>query len=582
MPKVELYDSNVRTTALPTARQSIQTTADDFGGGAAKALISGAAKVDAFSDKITAFAEKRLEEQSQVAADEAFMKASEERRKLLYEDSTGPDGTVKRGLFNREGGAAQGVMKEGSVALNEIYTRLTADMPVTTKRHFTGMWSRSAKADLDSMASHEAKQWKGYKDDVSKGIISTVTDEAVRNYNNPDAIVTALDTAEQRVRMMGAQHGEPAELIEAKARQVKSGIHTAIISRMLADGQDLQAERYFKEAEKLKELDAKDAVGLQKQVEEGSLRAKAQAEEDRIMSASGSHAGALAEARSITEPKLRDEAVRRVNARWAEKEAIRAEGERAAKREAWQIVESKGFDALTPYHKALLDGTTLASMQHRDLQKRKGDPVIWGPDAAKAYKELDDLATDPNRKDEWVKTDLTPYIGRLTEGDWKHFENARKASASADDKTTGVMLSRKEIVDDATKRVLRLDEKKPADATKISAFHKRVNDEIATFQREKGKMPNSQEIQGMTDRLVIQGKVSSGYSMIWDSKKAVYEVDPAEADKFYVARSVDDIPKADASSLRQSLKVKLKRDVSDMELVSIYNQWAKTGKVNAR
>jgi hypothetical protein len=70
--------------------------------------------------------------------------------------------------------------------------------------------------------------------------------------------------------------------------------------------------------------------------------------------------------------------------------------------------------------------------------------------------------------------------------------------------------------------------------------------------------------------------------MIWDSKKAVYEVDPAEADKFYVARSVDDIPKADASSLRQSLKVKLKRDVSDMELVSIYNQWAKTGKVNAR
>ncbi len=578
VPTIDDLRGRIKPAAAPNVQQSLQISPGDAGAREAQSIQKAAEKVDDMGDALARTTYRMLQDQAEIAANEAFMSASEKRRALLLEDRVDDDGNEIKGILNRKGGAAIGSKDEAVKGMNKIYEEARAGLPDAVQQRFSRLWERSANADIDRAAVNEAAQLSAYKESAATGVIETVKAEAVGNYRNVDAISGALVTIEEKARDIAEAKGLAPEAVKAFILKEKSSLHSSVIGQMLADGEDLAASAYFKGVKKLGELTDRDQVVISKQVEEGSLRASSQAATDRIMEKGLDHSSALAAARDIKDPKVRDETVRRVNARFAENNAIEAENERAMKKEAWQIVEKDGVDALTPSQRAALDGFTLAAMERRDLQKKKGEPVVWGPDAAKRYAELDDISTDPNRRDEWANLDLTPDIGILPESDWKHFQNRQAQDRRGDNSESGVAMTRKEIVDSTVKNILRLDPKKDKDAEKIALFQRKVQEEVNAYMTETKRRPASKDIQEMVDRLVMTGHVSSGYRFYPDSKKRVYEVDPADADKFYVAQSVDDIPSADAQDLRDALRRKFRRDVSDEELIVYYNRWAKTGK----
>jgi hypothetical protein len=203
---------------------------------------------------------------------------------------------------------------------------------------------KSAQKRWDSIYGqtqvHVARERRQYDTEATKALLTVEQDAAVRNWNDPERVELAIERQVSAAKEFARRNGMPPEALEALVSERVSSTRTDVINEMLANGQDLAAEAYFKQHKD--QIGGKDLPRVERDLEEGSLRGKSQRESDRIFAANqGSQGDALAEARKIEDPKLRDDVESRLNHRFVLQRQIDRESENDAYVAAANFIDAR-------------------------------------------------------------------------------------------------------------------------------------------------------------------------------------------------------------------------------------------------
>lgn len=316
MPKIPQYaPGQVSLRGLPEStipKQGVSAPADAFGAAQAQAMGSMASGLESIGSAFTKLAlAKKEEEDAQVAMD-AYTKASDEARDVLYNPETG--------LMNRRGKNAKGVYSEAETFIDEAFGRYAEGMNANQLRAFQAMWSRKRASVLDGAAGHESKEFEAWKADNTKAMVTGSIQDAVDNYENPKAIANAMQVGEAAIRANSA--GASADVIKEQVEAFKSTLHKSVIDRMVIADPRL-AKDYYKANED--EIDGTVKTDIEKVLKSEGEAQRGQEIATIATSKFDTETDALDWVRKNFEGDIEDDAVKRVKARFEETRRINAQ-----------------------------------------------------------------------------------------------------------------------------------------------------------------------------------------------------------------------------------------------------------------
>lgn len=530
MPRVPQAERQIATHALPGVRLGAQTSARTFGGALGEAAF-----------------QLGLEEK-QKADQVAVLDA--DRELIEHETTTLHD--PQKGALNRRGRDAFGLPEEVLGGFDakaaEIEKRLTNDQ----QRYSFRRSAIARRLDLDrTVQRHVAGQIKAFDDQTTESYIANETDSAIAS-GDPERISLGLDRTRAALVDHQRRNGLPDVWLNQKIAAVSTKVHGGTIERLLANGQDVAAKAYY-DAHK-DEINGAALPQIEKAIEVGSTRGESQRQADAILLKHRDLGAAIAAARKIDNPTVRDATETRVKDYFATARAAEEERRTQAFRRAARALEQGGgvMERVSPGDIALLadDPGKLHALETRSRQVREGvEPVT----DYQRYYDLMGLASEDATRSKFLRTDLMEHRHELSN---RHFEELTRLqstlrSGKAEDETLDGYRTKKQVVDDALASVKIDPTPKPGtkNAEKVNVFRRRVDEEVLALQRQTGKKATSKDVQEIVDRLMIQGKVpGSGY--IFDDTKRLYELKPGEG----FAVDADEIPIAEREKIEQALK----------------------------
>jgi hypothetical protein len=105
----------------------------------------------------------------------------------------------------------------------------------------------------------------------------------------------------------------------------------------------------------------------------------------------------------------------------------------------------------------------------------------------------------------------------------------------------------------------------------VQRFRRMVDEEIQLTQKRTGKELTNEEVQGIVDRLLVEGVKKRGW--IWDDKARVFEVEPGES----LEIGVKDIPDAQRRTIETVLRER-KIPVTDENIIRYFNLRVSRGR----
>lgn len=334
-------------------------------------------------------------------------------------------------------------------------------------------------------------------------------------------VAGAAQQVREQVAQVGARKGWTTEQVQAEQLKNLSALHLAQITK-LASTDAAKAQEYY-QANK-----AEVGAAQQPRVEE-VLKGEGDnqfAQQFAAQNADKPLAEQLAEAGKITDPARREKVIKEVKLNHAAVREARAEQERVASDQAWQLV---GQGKRVPEAiLAQMDGKGRVQLQEH-LQARaerlsKGTAVKTDPVAlAKVY---DMMRDDP-------------------EG----FKNLRMVSLTNTFSPTDI-----EQVARIQRDMTKPDKEKDVATTtqllntytggwkpeKRAAFQSAAFDELARFESDKKRPATFEEKRKVLDRLMLDGEVVSGSWYKIDPDKKYFEATPEERKRFAPTITPDD------------------------------------------
>lgn len=182
----------------------------------------------------------------------------------------------------------------------------------------------------------------------TQALIANSQRSAANNYNDPERIAFEMDTQLDAIEARAARLGMERETIDLMREEAISATHVGVLDQMVA-GQNYSMAREYFAANRDDFLPAARATAAET-VREAGLRAESQANADRILRQHGDRGAALAAARGITDPDLRDATVARVNQRFNEAKVIEEEQSKARSDGAVRLLQDSGgsLDSIPP------------------------------------------------------------------------------------------------------------------------------------------------------------------------------------------------------------------------------------------
>lgn len=306
--KVPAYQRAAKPEALPGVRLNPNVPKGTYGG------MSGSrdAALDAFA--------KYKKDADEVAVMDADRALSEFENRALYDPKTGA--LNKRGKDSF--GAPEQVMSDFDKHAGEVYNSLGNDTQRVAFRRF----QETRRRDIDrALQRHVSEEIKRHDDQTTEAFVVNEHEAAVLNYKDPERISHSVARIQDRYAQYAGRNGLPEEWIKQKVETATSKVHAGVIQRHLANGDDRFAKEYF-EANKAGMSRGTDLAAVEKALEEGSLRGESQRQTDTILLAHGAkpdRADALAEAKKLKDPKIRDLVEERVNKYYTERHAAELE-----------------------------------------------------------------------------------------------------------------------------------------------------------------------------------------------------------------------------------------------------------------
>jgi hypothetical protein len=268
MPTVpRLSDERLRTSPLPSARQTVNATEETFGGGQSAARTSAATnELIATGQRIALKAKEQADELSVL---NGSAQLSTKENALLHDP--------KNGAFSKRGqdvfGLPEQVLGDYDKAAKEIESTLGNDQQ---KLEFKKQWLGRRISIDQSLQKHVAAQIEQYDSDTTKSFIENERQAASLNYHDLNRVSLSLARQAATLQAQQQRQGLPKEWLEQNLNEATSKTHRDIIERMLAVG-DPNAYEY---ADRVKsKLTSEDIALVEKAKTEAKQLQKEQQDE---------------------------------------------------------------------------------------------------------------------------------------------------------------------------------------------------------------------------------------------------------------------------------------------------------------
>lgn len=558
MPKIELPSGpQVREAALPNARVRIKADEEAFGGGRSAELANQATQA-VFSDT-----QKLLYEEKQkaddVATTEAYTRLVKAKNRLTYDPQAG--------ALTRTGKNAFGVIDEYGTSFDKEADEIEKGLSNPTQKAMFQKIRSQQRMDFDgTLNKHVFTESKKFDEETTTSSIATTRDDALRNYMDPERVNQAIGMQRVLVMEHAKRQGLPPEMAKLQLDDVTSKTHAGVLTRMLSNGQDLKAKEYFEMNRT--GLTGAEAAHMEKALEEGTLRGESMRQSDALISSSADMSEALAGARKIEDPKVRDAATDRIKSYYASKRAAENERDENIMREAGNIIDKTG-----DYHKipatqlALLSPQSKSSLQSYAEKKREGSLATdW-----QKYYDLKTLASSQVGSNSFLKMNLMSVREHMADAQFKELvdiqTSLRKNDGKAEKELDGYRTTAQIV--DGLMRGAGIDptpkDTNASQAKVANEFRRRVELEMKKHAERTGKEPNRVEVQSIAEGLLVETITEKG--ILWDTKKRLFEADENAA----IDVNPKDIPKADRQRIEEALRME-KKPVTEASIKTMYER----------
>lgn len=504
MPTVPLYGGQkVNQSAVPSVRNNVSPSIESFGGG--QAVQNVQSSTDALLNTT-----QRLFEKEREYANKQFV--YEVRQKLNdYELNKirGKDGLASRlgkNAFGVEDELAKdlSVFKENTLkeARNEEQKLLASELidsrGVQFKRWAIG--HRNTEIEKYEQANFQASL-ESSKERGSQLLEKSPQEKAF--------IVQLISDRADRLGIDG----------EAKQQMITehvSDLHARGVNGLLKTGKYLEAKQYF---ESIKEdLDPDVSAKLKGALQEGTLRAESQAMEDEIFKKSTTLTQALETARSIEDPNVRDETVRRVKVRYQEERAAKEEQQTQMFNNALATLrETKNINSVPPNEFISMSKKRQKALKTLEGLYRQGVEPKTNP---YTMYDLQQMASNPQTQGEFKKTNLTDYLYELSPSDFNKLStiqsSLRKGTAS---KELGLIQTQSQMI----RRTLESAKiEKGSDREKL--FYDRVEKITTQMASDLSRNLTRDELQAVIDEQLMDVTIEDGGWFWFDKTVKAFEV----------------------------------------------------------
>ena len=242
MPRVPTYDNFQATpNTLPQTRMVMPEMPDVAGQQAqqmGRAMMAG-------GQQIGQVALDMQQQANQLRVDDALNKAKEAALRLTYDKDVGF--TNLRGINALERPDGKPLADEYADTLKRSIDDIAGTLGNDAQRQAFSLRSNDILTSMRGSAiQHEAQEFKTYSLSVSEGIQSTALREIGLNWQNTDAVNSAVERIRAETYRQAQLLGKSAEWQEAQARKMTSNAHKVALLSALEQNDPAYADAYLK------------------------------------------------------------------------------------------------------------------------------------------------------------------------------------------------------------------------------------------------------------------------------------------------------------------------------------------------
>lgn len=256
MPRVPTYDNFQATpNTLPQTRMTMPEMPDVAGQQAqqmGRAMMAG-------GQQIGQVALDMQQQANQLRVDDALNKAKEAALRLTYDKDVGF--TNLRGINALERPDGKPLADEYADTLKRSIDDIAGTLGNDAQRQAFSLRSNDILTSMRGSAiQHEAQEFKTYSLSVSEGIQSTALREIGLNWQNTDAVNSAVERIRAETYRQAQLLGKSAEWQEAQARKMTSNAHKVALLSALEQNDPAYADAYLRKYSG--QMDADDILSV--------------------------------------------------------------------------------------------------------------------------------------------------------------------------------------------------------------------------------------------------------------------------------------------------------------------------------
>lgn len=525
---------------VPAARQTEQSRP------VAGVRVSTDAPAEAFGPQLGQASKAGMElykEQKQNADLTAFFDADLKAAQLAAE----VESEHKKHYLGKD---AAGAAQSADATYSKLSESITANLSPNQKDMVMRSMNQRRAALYTGLTHHADAELKKYSDKVTEDYITASQNDAVtaaQLYKPGDAAGTQL--ADQNILMSidrqtaailkAANENKMGPLwAQQRIAELKSVTHRAVIDTMLADGNDLMAQDYYKlHTDSI--VGIKDVAHIKGALKEGSLRGESQRNSDRIITLHDGWDDRYAAAKEIADPNIRARTIEVLDGESAREKRIETAKHDKSFIDAANVIDRTGsvnsiapgvWSALTVHEKSALK----AYAAHKnDGSDRPHNVDLWTKFMFMKPQEIAKLTPATMMRDYFTQFDKEHYDRALT-----YIRGVQDAMAKGDTAALSAMQSDSDMVKNAYTQLLKKPyEKWDADQkVAFTKFSDAAAAEVQRVEKANGKKATDAEKQAIV-RKTLTNKVYIEKSMWPDPEVPAISVETDDMGRAYVPQN---------------------------------------------
>lgn len=544
MPTVPRYEpGQVRVENLPTARLQSQ----DVSSG----LTSIGRGIQTVGAVVGDIARQEQEKADAAMLMEADRKLSAWEVEKLYAPETG--------YLNRRGKDALGLPDQALPEFDKLVSESETGMSDRVKLRYRQL-AEGRRGDVQKqLYRHVSQQSDEILQSEAKAYEATALTNIAVHAGDAERVASETDRLWAAKLTTLTRMGATPEVIKAERQAMDANVHGAVLDQFLSRSDYTGAIAYYDQN--------REALGTRsdeygKAVQQAKLIVQETSESDRIIAGFGTGPAAIAQARKIDDPVLRERVESRIDREAARRDRVQRDAEKAVRENAWSKVEQApaGTDLsaiLTPQEFAALSEMpgVLADMERRTTARLQGLETKTDP---RTFDELQRMMY--GKPDVFAAADLTQHFGKLDPASRDYFakaqasmrEPSKQAEAASEDRQLATYVW----------GPLGMSSSGEKDAKARGEFFMAYEAEKRAFIDATGKAPNDVERKDIMQRLMLPMLQKD---WLFDNEARAFQVKPGTESQYRA-----DVPAAEKTKIIDAFQRKVGRAPTELEIAQTY------------